>query len=51
MIWELNPHKAYEKVEYPGFYSCYKTGETIWLEKGSKFPGCEENIWISSEQA
>ncbi|MDW5550526.1 DUF421 domain-containing protein [Methanosarcina sp.] len=51
MIWELNPHKAYEKVEDPGFYSCYKTGETIWLEKGSEFPGCEGNIWISSEQA
>ncbi|MDY9926107.1 DUF421 domain-containing protein [Methanosarcina sp.] len=49
MIKELNPHKAGTKVESSGYYSCYKTGDTNWLEKGSSFPDCEGDVWIHSE--
>ncbi len=50
MIDAWNPHKAGTQVEESGFYSCYKTGETIWLEKGDTFTDCEGNTWISSEE-
>jgi uncharacterized membrane protein YcaP (DUF421 family) len=46
---DWNPHKAGEKVENSGYYSCYKTGETVWLEKGSSFTYCEGDVWVSSE--
>ncbi|MCC4769943.1 hypothetical protein FXV91_06920 [Methanosarcina sp. DH2] len=46
MIKELNPYKAGTKVESSGYYSCYKTGDTDWLEKGSSFPDCEGDVWI-----
>ena len=49
MIEDWNPRIADEKVEISGYYSCYKTGETVWLEKGDSFPDCEGDIWISSE--
>lgn len=49
MIKELKPHKKGEKVESSGYYSCYKTGETVWLEKGSLFTNCEGDIWVPSE--
>jgi hypothetical protein len=49
MIKELKPRKAGEKVEISGYYSCYKTGETNWLEKGSSFPNCEGDVWVPSE--
>ena len=49
MLRELNPHKAGEKVEESGHYSCYKTGKTIFLEKGSSFPECEGDMWVPSE--
>lgn len=50
MIDEWKPHKAGTKVEIPGYHSCYKTGETIWLEKGDIFPDCEGEIWVLSEE-
>jgi len=49
MIEDWNPHKIGTQVEESGFYSCYKTGETIWFKKGNIFPDCEGNKWISSE--
>lgn len=49
MIEDWNPHKAGEKVESSGYYSCYKTGETIWMEEGSSFTECEGNTWVPSE--
>lgn len=49
MIEDWNPHKAGMQVEEPGFYSCYKTGETTWLEKGVSFPDCEGETWVPSE--
>ncbi|GLI14422.1 hypothetical protein MTHERMMSTA1_15480 [Methanosarcina thermophila MST-A1] len=51
MIDEWKPHKAGAKVEISGYHSCYKTGETIWLEKGDIFPDCEGEIWVLSEGA
>lgn len=49
MIKELKSHKAGEKVEGSAYYSCYKTGETAWMEKGSSFPYCEGDTWVPSE--
>lgn len=51
MIQEWKPHKASTKIENSGFHSCYKTGETIWLERGDIFPDCEGEIWVVSEEA
>jgi uncharacterized membrane protein YcaP (DUF421 family) len=51
MIQEWKPHKAGTKIENSGFHSCYKTGETIWLERGNVFPDCEGEIWVVSEEA
>lgn len=51
MIQEWKPHKAGTKIENSGFHSCYKTGETIWLERGDIFPDCEGEIWVVSEEA
>jgi uncharacterized membrane protein YcaP (DUF421 family) len=48
MIEDWNPHKAGIQVEKSGFYSCYKTGETVWLEAGGSFPYCEGGTWIPS---
>jgi uncharacterized membrane protein YcaP (DUF421 family) len=50
MIQEWKPHKAGTKIENSGFHSCYKTGETIWLERGDIFPDCEGEIWVVSEE-
>jgi len=50
MIDEWKPHKAGTKVEISGYHSCYKTGETVWLEKGDIFPDCEGEIWVLSEE-
>ncbi len=49
MIQGWKPHKTGTKVEKLGFYSCYKTGETIWLEQGNIFPDCEGDLWVLSE--
>jgi len=49
MIDEWEPHNTGEKAKEAGFYSCYKTGETVWIEKGESFPECKGNIWITSE--
>jgi uncharacterized membrane protein YcaP (DUF421 family) len=49
MIHEWKPHKTGTKVEKSDFYSCYKTGETIWLEQGNIFPDCEGDLWVLSE--
>ena len=49
MIDEWEPHNAGEKAKEAGFYSCYKTGETVWIEEGDSFPECKGEIWISSE--
>jgi uncharacterized membrane protein YcaP (DUF421 family) len=51
MVQEWKPHKAGTKIENSGFHSCYKTGETIWLERGDIFPDCEGEIWVVSEEA
>lgn len=51
IIQEWKPHKAGTKIENSGFHSCYKTGETIWLERGDIFPDCEGEIWVVSEEA
>ncbi|MGI5991430.1 MAG: DUF421 domain-containing protein [Methanosarcina sp.] len=51
IIQEWKPHKAGTKIENSGFHSCYKTGETIWLERGNVFPDCEGEIWVVSEEA
>lgn len=51
MIQEWKPHKAGTKIENSGFHSCYKTGETIWLERDHIFPDCEGEIWVVSEEA
>jgi uncharacterized membrane protein YcaP (DUF421 family) len=48
MLEEWNPNKTGEQVEKSGFYSCYKTGVTVRLEKEELFPDCEGNIWIAS---
>ncbi|WP_292390495.1 YetF domain-containing protein [Methanosarcina sp. UBA5] len=37
MIKEWKPHKAGTKIKSSGFHSCYRTGETAWLEKGDIF--------------
>ena len=50
MVQEWKPHKAGTKIENSGFHSCYKTGETIWLERGDIFPDCEGEIWVVSEE-
>jgi uncharacterized membrane protein YcaP (DUF421 family) len=50
MIDEWKPHEAGTQVEISGYHSCYKTGETIWLERGDIFPDCEGEIWILSEE-
>lgn len=50
MIDEWKPHKSGTKVEISGYHSCYKTGKTIWLEKGETFPDCEGDIWVLSEE-
>lgn len=51
MVEDWDPHKAGDKVESSGYYSCYKTGETVWLEKGSSFTDCEGNVWVPSENS
>ncbi len=51
MVQEWKPHKAGKKIESSGFHSCYRTGETAWLEKGDIFPECEGDIWVVSEEA
>lgn len=51
MIQEWKPYKAGTQVGNSGFHSCYKTGETTWLEKGAIFPDCEGDIWVVSEEA
>ncbi|MGB9929032.1 MAG: DUF421 domain-containing protein [Methanosarcina sp.] len=51
MIEEWKPHNAGENAKEAGFYSCYKTGETIWVEKGDLFPECKGDIWVSSVEA
>jgi uncharacterized membrane protein YcaP (DUF421 family) len=49
MIDEWEAYKVGEKAEKGGFYSCYKTGETVWIEEGDSFPECKGEIWISSK--
>ena len=50
MIQDIKHYKTGMQVQEPGFYSCYKTGKTLWLEKGDNFPDCEEgNLWVPSE--
>lgn len=49
MTEELRPLKAGTIVESSSYYSCYKTGETIWLEKGYLLPDCEGDVWVPSE--
>lgn len=51
MLEDWNPHEAGKQVEEQGYYSCYKTGETVWLEAGDRFPECEGNTWVPSEEA
>jgi hypothetical protein len=41
MNGELVILKAGTQVDESGFYSCYRTGETIKLKKGDKLPECE----------
>lgn len=50
MIDEWKPHETGTKVEISGYHSCYKTGETTWLEKGDTFPDCEGDMWVLSEE-
>lgn len=51
MLEDWNPHEAGKQVEEQGYYSCYKTGKTVWLESGDRFPECEGNTWVPSEEA
>jgi len=42
MIWELNPHKAYEKVEDPGFIPVIRQVRLSGWKIGLNFPVVRE---------